>query len=886
MSIAQLSNAPYLNISCNSLTTVENINTLDMFAENIQVTNNFGVTNDMSCRGDATFNIIEVVNHSLGYDYLLPRSQPTAGQVITATSGAQCIWADGGGGGGGVTSVTSGDSNINVNNMDVETPIITMNSTIAPTTVNTTNLSIHGKTIQDPTTASVNQVLSINSGGNMMWVNPPSGSGTIENMDGNLSISTPSAGTTAINLKTGQNNFITPSNLITGSTNANANGNVNVGYGITQGSGINNVMLGSFACTDTTTASSNVMIGQQTGRKLTTGDCNVGIGAISLYWVGANNYNSAYGNGAMSGVGGDLNTTSVNNSGFGSNAGSTFVNGSNNLFLGANSQPTATTISGQCVLGDSNLTKLSAPGMYIDFGDTVSGALTLNKGLSGQYTFPTTIGTTNQVLSVGSGSQLAWHTVSGGGGVNSVNSGSSISVNNTDSSNPIINLASTITPTTINSTNISTTNLTVNSQTFQNPTSGRIGTVLKLNSSKNMVWENPVTNNSQTNNGLSLQGGYSCGSNPTVSKLNVNNVMGYDFTNVTSVCNGFVASVYDGYQFIYFIGKLTPTLMRYDTTLPFNSASSYVSINVATIYPLVGYFGCAVYDGLRYLYLLPYAGSSTSTWVQFDTTQPLTNNSAYNVFDLSAVDSHLYSIVSSGFDGRYIYMGLQYDGTSSYYCGRYDTTLSFTSLSSYQIVGITGGALSASSAILYDGRYVYFIPSNSSLSTGFVRYDTTESFTSGSSFESFNLTYGGWSGGCFTGRYIILCNYVGNHIAQYDITKAFSNSNIAYYDLTVSGYSGAIFDGRYVYITNNNSSDGNIAVWDITQSFTSDLSYYFVNLTSIVTGAVGFNGGCIANGKIYFCPLIVESTMSGAHIGIMAQGYNNVNLGAIQLLLS
>ena len=46
----------------------------------------------MSCRGDSTFNIIEVVNSSLGYDYVLPSSQGTAGQVITASSGAQCIW--------------------------------------------------------------------------------------------------------------------------------------------------------------------------------------------------------------------------------------------------------------------------------------------------------------------------------------------------------------------------------------------------------------------------------------------------------------------------------------------------------------------------------------------------------------------------------------------------------------------------------------------------------------------------------------------------------------------------------------------------------------------------------------------------------------------------
>ena len=80
----------------------------------------------------------------------------------------------GGGGGGGVTSVTSGDSNIVINNMDVEAPIISLNSTITPTTANTTYLSIHGKTVQDPTTASVNRVLSINSGSNMMWVNPPS----------------------------------------------------------------------------------------------------------------------------------------------------------------------------------------------------------------------------------------------------------------------------------------------------------------------------------------------------------------------------------------------------------------------------------------------------------------------------------------------------------------------------------------------------------------------------------------------------------------------------------------------------------------------------------------------------------------------------------------
>ncbi|MGH7297600.1 MAG: hypothetical protein ACRELB_21865, partial [Polyangiaceae bacterium] len=86
----------------------------------------------------------------------------------------------------------------------------------------------------------------------------------------------------------------------------------------------------------------------------------------------------------------------------------------------------------------------------------------------------------------------------------------------------------------------------------------------------------------------------------------------------------------------------------------------------------------------------------------------------------------------------------------------------------------------------FDGRYLYFVPSNQSGLA--VRYDTNADFSVASSWETFSTgmlgsTTVGYRGGAFDGRYVYLVPFYDNAagagsgaVARFDTQAAFTNA--------------------------------------------------------------------------------------------------------------
>ncbi|MBS0626539.1 MAG: hypothetical protein JSS32_10865 [Verrucomicrobia bacterium] len=307
-------------------------------------------------------------------------------------------------------------------------------------------------------------------------------------------------------------------------------------------------------------------------------------------------------------------------------------------------------------------------------------------------------------------------------------------------------------------------------------------------------------------------------------------------SNVNSMNVGFTGGMFDG-RYVYFIPNYFGQLVRYDTTTPLTLSSSYSSFDLAANFNSNCHgFLSAIFDG-RYLYLAPNSDPNSFTplgqIVRYDTTAPFNSTVSYSLFDASLlINSNCVGYAGGTYDGKYVYFSPQFNsvGGASGLVLRYDTTLSFGASSSFatfdlisNVNSISGNFVSA----LFDGKYVYFSPgaSGAGFNGQITRFDTTVSFTSPSSYSFFDTTTQisslsqGFTGMNFDGRYIYLNPYINaagisGQITRLDTSRSFfSSSSYSTFDTsaqnTVSaGFIGSIFDGRYLYFVPYQNSDG------------------------------------------------------------------------------
>jgi hypothetical protein len=229
----------------------------------------------------------------------------------------------------------------------------------------------------------------------------------------------------------------------------------------------------------------------------------------------------------------------------------------------------------------------------------------------------------------------------------------------------------------------------------------------------------------------------------------------------------------------------------------------------------VGFIG-ATFDGTDLELSPSYLNTNTSVYntnaVRFIPASGFTSTGAYQLFDVTTIptaDTNLTTFSGSAFDGRYVYFP---PSNGENVAMRYDSTASFTTAASWSKVNVSSLVVGTNSYVgaAFDGRYVYFAGSQQST---VLQLDTTGTFTDLASWkaESTSVTEL-YAGAVFDGRYMyIVPEYwlpdgtAGNEAVRYDTTAPFesasswSTSTALYVAMGSGQYFGGLFDGRYIY---------------------------------------------------------------------------------------
>ena len=241
----------------------------------------------------------------------------------------------------------------------------------------------------------------------------------------------------------------------------------------------------------------------------------------------------------------------------------------------------------------------------------------------------------------------------------------------------------------------------------------------------------------------------------------------FDVAGLNPAANGFYGATFDGrymYMAPYSNGDTGMThghAVRFDTRGSFTSSDSWTMFDTTTLAPSAKGFAGAAFDG-RFVYFAPHGGDisvdnayyafqATSVLVRFDTQGSFTDAAAWSTFDLTTLDEQAQGYCGATFDGRYLYLvpfGPDGDqpptgNLTESIAVRFDTQADFSDAGSYATMDLTPlpNEPSRRCGGVFDGRYLYLSESqNAADVTGVItRYDTTTSFTSASSWSTFNV---------------------------------------------------------------------------------------------------------------------------------------------------
>jgi len=331
---------------------------------------------------------------------------------------------------------------------------------------------------------------------------------------------------------------------------------------------------------------------------------------------------------------------------------------------------------------------------------------------------------------------------------------------------------------------------------------------------------------------------------------------------------------FDG-QYVYYCPLDSATFVSYDTTMAFTSIDAWEQIAMSSVQGAAAlttaYLG-VVFDG-RYMYFVPF---NSDTFIRYNTKKAFTSTASWEQVAMqtafngsAAVD---LAFASATFDGRYVY----YSAYNSDTFVRYDTTGSFAAASGWSqmlMSSAQGGTAvdAAYQASTFDSRYVYFCPR---ASASFIRYDTTASFTAIASWTQIALSSGQggaasdadqFHGSTFDGRYVYYIPENSDTFVRFDTTKSFTSitswqqatfANAVGSAAFDAAFIGATFDGRYVYAGPSNSDT--LIRFDTTQTtFNSSASWQQVSFSNAVGNANpggGFGSLAFDGYYVYWAP--------------------------------
>jgi len=356
----------------------------------------------------------------------------------------------------------------------------------------------------------------------------------------------------------------------------------------------------------------------------------------------------------------------------------------------------------------------------------------------------------------------------------------------------------------------------------------------------------------------------------------------FDVSTVNAGAAGFSGGTFDG-RYVYLVpwqnSSSTPDglVPRYDTTATFTAAPSWATFDTTAVNPMSrGYWGGA-FDG-RYTYLVPFEAPGAGVVTRFDTTGSFPNSGAWSVFDLAPLNVSARGFMGAVFDGRFLYLVPENNGTNpDGLVTRYDTTGVFSSTTSWSMFDVASVNASAKGFFggTFDGRYVYFSPNEGTFpaANGTVaRFDTTGSFESPAAWTTFDASsvYAGakgFEGAVFDGKYVYFVpganslTTLDGLVLRMDTSQSFESPSswsvfdVATVNALAKGFSGGTFDGRFLYLAPA-AKDAPVARFDTTAKFDTASSWSFLDTRTVNPNADGFCGAVFDGRAVYFVPQI------------------------------
>jgi len=342
--------------------------------------------------------------------------------------------------------------------------------------------------------------------------------------------------------------------------------------------------------------------------------------------------------------------------------------------------------------------------------------------------------------------------------------------------------------------------------------------------------------------------------------------------------------------------------------------SKWTMFNLADVDAAVRSFIGAVFDGRRYLYLVPYANDAGfhGTVARFDTALSFTTKEGWSMYDIaSGVDSRAKGFLGGAFDGHSVYLVPCSGGVVARYDGNDDLTKQWTTIDVSQLDSAATGFMGAA----FDGHYLYFSPASGNpprkvvrydpsracqsaggspgcelqvhtvpgtgfggavfaapyvyfvpLTSGVARYDTRQAFGLSNAWETFDVSgmvgSNGSTGAVIEGRYLYLVPYTGKQVLRFDTTATTLGDLASWnvFDLASLGpvtdrYAGATSDGRYIYLAPYTfGPEGIVVRFDSMADFTNRLSWRTFDLTRVDPSATGFSGATFDGRYVYLVP--------------------------------
>ena len=311
-------------------------------------------------------------------------------------------------------------------------------------------------------------------------------------------------------------------------------------------------------------------------------------------------------------------------------------------------------------------------------------------------------------------------------------------------------------------------------------------------------------------------------------------------------CRGFSGVGSDGeynYYTPYYNGSAYHgVVLRQKVYSVFKDAGTWEAYDAGSVDGLTtkGFFGNPIFDG-QFMYFVPNNNGSVSGIVlRYDTTKPFKSSTSWEAYNAGSVDSlTTKGFKGAVFDGQFIYFVPYNNGAYNGIVLRYDTTKPFkdaTSWEAYDLGSMAGGAAKGYWGAVILENFVYFSPHrNASAYHGqILRYDQTQPFKSAGAWTVFNAATvsancKGFGAPCTDGQFIYFPNAVSNLVMRYDTTKPFSEtSSYSIYNIeTLTADSSAFHNscclqGQYITFT---PSEYNILVYDTEKPFNDSGSW-------------------------------------------------------------